>query len=128
MHTRTFIRAVFVALLAFAAAPSLTSGEITAPEKAKIEALLAHVGKLEGATFIRNGKEYDPKTAAKFLRGKWEANEKEILTTNDFIAKAATKSSTSGKPYMIRPKGAPETPCADYLTAQLKLLEATGQK
>jgi Family of unknown function (DUF5329) len=128
MKTRTFIRAGFLSLLAFAAAPSLTSGEIAAPEKAKIEALLAHVEKLEGAAFIRNGKDYDPKTAAKFLRGKWEANAKEILTASDFIAKAATKSSTSGKPYLIRPKGAPETPCADYLTAQLKLIEATGRK
>ena len=124
MQTRTFLRAVFLSLFVLATVPLLTAAEPGAAEKAKIEALLAHVEKLEGAAFIRNGKEYDPKTAAKFLRGKWEANAKDIQTASDFIAIAATKSSTSGKPYLIRTKGAAETPCADYLTEQLKLLEA----
>jgi hypothetical protein len=94
-----------------------------AAEKAKIEALIAHLGGLKGATFIRNDSGYDSKTAAKFLRRKWEANEKEIKTAADFIAKAATKSSTTGKPYMIRIDGV-DMPCADYLKAQLKKLDS----
>ncbi len=93
-------------------------------EKAKVEALISHLETLTGATFIRNGTDYDAKTAAKFLRGKWKAHEKEIKTATDFIAKAATVSSTSGKPYLIRLKGAQETACADYLAAQLKKLES----
>ena len=56
-----------------------------------------------------------------FLRRKWEANEKEIKSAADFIVKAGTGSSTSGKPYLIRINGV-DIPCADYLTAQVKKL------
>jgi len=96
----------------------------TAPagEKAKIEALISHIQGLEGATFIRNGSDYSAANAAKFLRAKWERNDKEIKTAKDFIAKAASISGTSGKPYLIRFKDGKETPCGDYLTAQLKKL------
>jgi hypothetical protein len=58
------------------------------------------------------------------VRGERQANEKDIRSAAAFIAVAATRSSTTGKPYMIRFKGAPPTPCADYLTAQLGKLVA----
>jgi len=93
-------------------------------EKAKIEALIANLESKTDATFIRNGREYNSKDAAKFLRGKWQAYEKQIKTADDFIAKAATVSSTTGKPYLIRFKGAAEIRCGDHLTAQLKKLKA----
>jgi hypothetical protein len=93
-------------------------------EKQKIEALIAKVEGLQDARFIRNGTDYDAKNAAKFLRGKWSANEKEISTAKDFIAKAGTASSTSGKPYLIRFKDGRETACADYLKAELAKLES----
>jgi hypothetical protein len=109
-------------LLAFC--PAIHAQDATT-EKAKIESLISHLEGLNDATFIRNGSEYNAKNAAKFLRGKWESNKKEIATAKDFIDKAATKSSTTGKPYLIRMKNA-ETPCADYLTAQLKKIEANG--
>ena len=92
-------------------------------ETAKIESLISHIESLHDATFLRNGSDYTAKNAAKFLRGKWDANKKEIHSANDFISKAATKSSTTGKPYVIRLKGGVETPCADYLNAQLKKIE-----
>lgn len=86
---------------------------------AKINSLISHVESLNGATFIRNGKEYTSANAAKFLRGKWDANRKDVKTPEDFIAKVATKSSTTGKPYLIRFKDGKETPCADYLRTRL---------
>ena len=79
---------------------------------------------LKDATFVRNGSDYDPKSAAKFLRGKWQANEKEIKTAPDFIAKAASVSSTTGKPYMIHFKNGKQVKCGEYLTEELKKLEA----
>lgn len=93
-------------------------------ETAKINALISHVETLQDATFIRNGSDYSAKNAAKFLRGKWDANKNEIATAKDFIEKAATKSSTTGKPYLIKLKDSGETPCADYLTTQLIKIEA----
>jgi Family of unknown function (DUF5329) len=117
----------FIAIIAlfvfFCNIPDLRAEGLPAAEKKKIEALLAHVGGLPDAEFIRNGKAYDAKSAVKFLRGKWEANEKKINSAADFIVVAATRSSTTGKPYMIHLKGAAPTRCADYLSAQLRKLE-----
>ena len=124
MTPRTFIHAALSFLLLLAASASLRAETAPPAEKAKIEALIAHIEGLPGATFVRNGSDYNAATAAKFLRGKWKANDKEIKTASDFIAKAATLSSTTGKPYQIRLKDGTVTPCADYLTAQLKKLEA----
>ena len=67
--------------------------------------------------------EYDAATAAKFVRGKWEASAAEIKTAKDFIEKAASISSTTGKPYLIRFKEGKEVKSRDYLLAELEKLE-----
>lgn len=122
MTFRTFLRTVFACLISLAAIlPS--HAEPAAAEKAKIESLISHLENLKDATFVRNGSDYDAKSAAKFLRGKWQANDKDIQTAADFIAKAATLSSTTGKPYLIRFKDGTQTKCSDYLTARLKALK-----
>ncbi len=89
-------------------------------EKAKIEALISHIEGLDSASFVRNGKDYSAANAGKFLRAKWNRDDKEVKTAADFIAKVATASGTTGKPYVIRFKDGKETPCGEYLTAQLK--------
>jgi hypothetical protein len=101
----------------------LWAAEKPLTEKAKIEALIKHIEGLKDATFIRNGSDYEAKAAAKFLRGKWESQDKQIKTALDFIDKAASVSSTSGKPYVIRFKGAREVKCGDYLKEELEKLE-----
>jgi hypothetical protein len=95
---------------------------LPATEKEKIESLIKHVEGLADAKFVRNGREYDAKSAGKFLRGKWDANAREIKSATDFIDKAATKSSTSGDAYLIRFKDGKETKSGDYLREQLKKL------
>ena len=92
-------------------------------EKQKIEALIKHVEGLDGAKFVRNDKAYDAKSAARFLRGKWEADEAAIKTAKDFIDKAASVSSSSGKAYLIRLKDGKEVKSGEYLHAELKKLE-----
>ena len=92
-------------------------------EKQKIEALIKHVEGLDGAKFVRNDKEYDAKSAARFLRGKWEADEADIKTAKDFIDKAASVSSSTGKAYLIRLKDGKEVKSGEYLLAELKKLE-----
>jgi hypothetical protein len=123
MDPRAFLRPLLLFLLALT--PCHAQGSAAA-EKAKIEALISHLENLKEATFMRNGSDYDAQSAAKFLRKKWQSKDAEIKTAADFIAKAASVSSTSGKPYMIRLKGAPETPCGPYLTAQLRKIEAAA--
>ena len=108
------------------AAALLLSGAIAGAasdaETRKIQALLAGVERLD-ATFVRNGKTYDAKTAAEFLRRKWKANDADVATAKDFIEKIASKSSTSGKPYLIRFKDGREVQSGEYLRAELAKLE-----
>src|SRR4029077_13439418 len=90
------------------------------PEKQKIEALIKQVGDLKDAKFVRNGWTYEPATAVRFLRGKWEANDAEVKTARDFIDKVA---SASGKPYLIRFKDGREIKSQEFLLAELKKIE-----
>ena len=118
------VTAILALLVLFALPVCLTAAEKTLTEAEKIEALIKHLGGLKDATFIRNGSDYDAKTAATFLHRKWQAQEKNIKTAADFIDKVASISSTSGKPYVIRFKGAREVKSGDYLKEQLKKLDA----
>jgi hypothetical protein len=57
-----------------------------------------------GCEFYRNGSWYDSNKAQAHLRYKYEmlAASGQINTAEDFIEKAATKSSLSGRPYQVR--------------------------
>jgi hypothetical protein len=102
--------------------PLLDNLDASAEEK-KIEALIQHIGALKDVKFIRNGSEYDAKSAAKFLRGKWDAHRADVKTAEDFIAKVATVSGTSGAPYRLRFADAKEMKSGDYLRAELAKLK-----
>jgi len=110
-------------LVATGTSLTLRAAEKPATEKEKIEALIKNIENLKDATFIRNDSPYDAKSAATFLRRKWQAQEKGIKTAMDFIEKVASGSGTSGKPYVIRFKGAREVKCGDYLKEELKKME-----
>ncbi|HEX7262215.1 MAG TPA: DUF5329 family protein [Luteolibacter sp.] len=122
MTYRNFLRVVLAFVLSSSAV--LTARAAPAPaEKARIESLISHIENLKDATFIRNGNDYDAKSAAKFLRGKLQSHEKEILTASDFISKVASVSGTTGKPYVIRFKDGRQVKCGEYLAAELKKLK-----
>lgn len=112
-------------LLVILTAPTFVQAQdLPAPEKQKIEALIRQVGELKEAKFIRNGSTYEPSTAVRFLRGKWDANKADVKTVRDFIDKVATKSGTSGKPYLMRFHDGKEIPSREFLLAELKKLES----
>jgi hypothetical protein len=74
--------------------------------QAEINYLLGFV-ESSGCDFYRNGSWYDSKRAQAHLRYKYEmlAAHDRINTAEDFIEKAATKSSLSGRPYQVRCSG-----------------------
>jgi GH43 family beta-xylosidase len=121
---------VFCAILVLCAAPAASSAAADKPmtETEKIEALIHAVDTLEGAVFIRNGKEYDCHAAADHMRTKWNWKKGEIKTARDFIRLAATSSSMSGKDYVIRFKDGREVKAADFLLAELEKLEGKQGK
>ena len=71
-------------------------------EMAKIQYLIASVEALEGAKFIRNGREYDVRAASNHLRLKLKTAGDKVRTAEDFIKLCASKSSMTGEPYLIR--------------------------
>ncbi len=71
-------------------------------EAAKIQYLIASVETLEGAKFIRNGSEYDARSASDHLRLKLKVAGNKVKTAEDFIKFCASKSSITGEPYLMR--------------------------
>src|SRR5215469_12133005 len=71
-------------------------------EDARIEYLLAVVGSLHEAQFIRNGTAYDSTAAVRHLRAKLGIAGSRVKSAEDFIRYCGSESSISGKPYEIR--------------------------
>jgi hypothetical protein len=104
---------------AVALPPSGMAGALPAVEAGKIETLIAAVGRLTNATFIRNGQAYDSAVAAEFLRRKWQAKASIVGSAEEFIEKVASFSSTSGRPYLVRFGDGREVPCSIFLREEL---------
>ena len=71
-------------------------------ETARIQYLIASVDALQGARFIRNGREYDTQSASNHLRLKLKTAGDKVRTADDFIKFCASQSSMTGEPYLIR--------------------------
>ena len=112
-----------VALAAAVVVVAATAGAAELSEEQKIEALIKSVDELKGAKFIRNGSAHDGKAAAQHMRRKWKAGDKQIRTARDFIRLAASASSKSGKPYLIRFKDGREVESGAYLAEKLDEIE-----
>ena len=91
-------------------------------EAQKIDALVAHIARLDGAIFIRNGKEHSAADAADHLRLKRDKAGERCDTAEEFIRVCASFSSRSGEAYLIRfPDGRTRT-AEDVLREQLATL------
>lgn len=104
MHAATLnpIRQLQVFLLLLFILIPITAHAREAKQTARIDHLISSVEKLQGAKFIRNGTEYEPKDAADHLRMKLGKAGDKVKTAEDFIDGIASKSSISKKPYQIR--------------------------
>lgn len=95
----------------------------TAPVRAEIDALLARL-QASGCEFNRNGKWYDGADAQAHLLRKLEYIEDRttVRSTEQFIDLAASTSSRSGKPYLVRCAGGAPVESRAWLREQLELL------
>ncbi len=84
----------------------------------EIDYLISSVGKI-GCTFIRNGKRYSGKDARAHLKSKRRRNAHLIDSTEEFIEKIASKSSTSGKVYVISCNGEDQQTAGKWFAAVL---------
>lgn len=92
-------------------------------ESDKIELLLHLIDGMQDVVFIRNGHEYDCHAAAKHLRTKWKAQLAVIKTARDFVLHLASRSSLSGKPYLLRWKNGQLQTSESFLLLELKKIE-----
>jgi hypothetical protein len=98
----------------------------TPTAKTEIEYLLSSVASSD-CRFYRNGTWYDAKSAAAHLRYKYEnlVAKELIRDTDDFIDRAATKSSLSGRDYAIKCEGTAQVSSRQWLTNLLVSYRAT---
>ena len=91
----------------------------------EINFLLSYIGS-SGCEFYRNGTWSDSKTAQTHLRDKYNylVAGNQINTTEDFIEKAATKSSLSGQSYKVRCNGSATVSSKQWLRDELRRIRA----
>lgn len=92
-------------------------------ETQKIEHLISYVRNMQGSQLIRNGEVHTPQEAADHLQKKRRAAGEHVKTAQDFISLCATRSSTTGQPYLIRDAAGKERPAAELLQEELRRLE-----
>ncbi|MGE5277990.1 MAG: DUF5329 family protein [Acidobacteriota bacterium] len=91
-------------------------------EQAKIDRLLEMV-RGSGATFIRNGKEYDAGRAVSHLKQKLFLAGGRVRTASEFVRGVASHSEASGRPYLLRLPGGEIRPLGDWLLEKLAAME-----
>jgi hypothetical protein len=91
----------------------------SAAEAARIDKLIAAVGKRTDISFVRNGKQYNCEQAAEFLRGKLNWRIEKVSTVQDFIDQIGTRSTTSGAVYYIKLADGRTMTSADFLRQEL---------
>ena len=118
MHNRKFQFCIAMALILFVVLVVSQRAESEEIVNREINHLLQYVENA-GCTFIRNGKAYNGAEARAHIQKKYDYFKDRIKTTEDFITHAATKSTMSGKPYMVRCSGR-EISCAEWLNVELE--------
>ena len=93
----------------------LAMAEPAAATKPEIDYLLTQL-KTSGCEFNRNGTWYSASDATAHLNKKYEylKQKNQISSTEEFIDKAARKSSMSGQPYFVKCKDAPSVESAKW--------------
>lgn len=95
--------------------------------QAEVDSLLASV-EASGCSFYRNGSWHDSKAAVAHLRDKYDylVARDLIATTEDFIERAATKSSLSGQPYEVKCGPSAAVTSSRWLYGKLAFLRSSS--
>lgn len=108
--------------------PAAAEVESVLSEQDKIETLISSLSQLSGAKFIRNGQEQTVDEAVAHMRKKWEWKKTEIKTAQDFITIVGSRSSTTGKPYVIRYSNGSEITSEEWFRKRLEIIEKLPNK
>ncbi|MBW8847805.1 MAG: DUF5329 domain-containing protein [Burkholderiales bacterium] len=116
---------IALALLACALAATASAAPMPAPARAEVDALLSRL-QSSGCEFNRNGSWYVGAEAKAHLLKKLDYLEGKdmVQTAEQFIARGASSSSMSGKPYLVRCAGKAPVESARWLRGELQQLRA----
>lgn len=87
-------------LLLFLFGTNYTLSDVPESQKPEVQHLLEFVDTSE-CMFERNGKKHDAKDASKHIKRKYKHYRNKITTTEEFIEYSGSKSTMSGKEYLI---------------------------
>lgn len=123
------IVASIVALaLGIACAPAAQAGP-SAKAQLEIDALMVALEK-SGCRFERNGSWYDAVRARGHLQEKYDylRRRDQVDSAEQFIDRAATQSSMSGKPYHVKCPDKPLVTSHDWFVQQLRVVRAASRR
>ena len=123
MSVRRAIRSVVVGVCVGLFAAPAAFAEPPPQARREIEQLIDALG-TSGCEFQRNGTWYPPAKAREHLRRKYDYLRRRdlVASAEQFIERAATSSSMSGKAYSVRCPGQAAVPSAQWLGARLSTL------
>ena len=101
--TRLYSLIVFTLML-ITSMTAVSASSTSTERENEIQHLLAFIYD-SGCTFIRNNDEHPATKAKSHIERKYNYVKSRVSSTEDFIKYAATKSSMSGKHYMVRCNG-----------------------
>jgi hypothetical protein len=121
MRVRRAIPTILLFAALLTAWASSWAGAPSTEARVEIEHLLAFVAN-SGCQFNRNNNWYASPEASAHLAKKERYLEEhgQIATAEDFIAKAATRSSMTGRPYTVRCASEPAIASDEWLMAELR--------
>lgn len=119
MPTKRYILKIVIAILG-ALPVQLLASELPTSARTEILHLLGYIGK-SGCEFNRNGSWHTSPDAAVHLKKKFDYldNKNQLSNTEEFILKAATASSISKKPYLVKCPTKTAIPSAAFLEQEL---------
>jgi hypothetical protein len=119
--SKTSLRAIIFALVAGAAQAALP-----AAHKAEVDHLLKFVRQTT-CKIERNGKMHDGSAAASHIAKKFDYFSDEIHSTEQFIDLSATRSTVSGRYYMVQCGDGEHIRTRDWLLQELDNFRANGK-
>ncbi len=101
------------------------SADVPESEKREVLHLLEFVVSTD-CSFERNGSKHTGEEAYKHIKRKYEHYKNDITTTEEFIEYSATKSTVSGKEYLVYCETGTPVTSKDWLLKELSVYRQNG--
>jgi len=118
------MRKIAYTLAMLAIIPVISYADVPQSQRDEVEHLIYFV-RDSGCLIERNGVKHSGAKAVEHIRTKYAYFRDTIKNTEDFIDYSASKSTTSGKPYLVYCPGMKEIPAGEWLYKELKAFRST---